>query len=117
MIDPPAEISPRPFDQDHKPMKLIYRPFGLAIGILAGFVSKKLFEAVWGVFDEEEPPKPVTHQATWPKILAAAAVQGIVFKVVRAGVDRAGAKGFNYFTGFWPGPEKTEKSQAAEAVR
>jgi hypothetical protein len=117
MIDPPAEIRPLPFDQDHKPMKLIYRPFGLIIGILAGLASKKLFEALWGVFDEEEPPKPVTRQAAWPKILAAAAFQGVVFKLVRAGVDRAGAKGFNYLTGTWPGPEKTEKSQAAEAVR
>jgi Protein of unknown function (DUF4235) len=98
-------------------MKLIYKPFGLIIGLIAGFGSKKLFEAIWGVFDEEEPPKPVTKDAGWPKILAAAAFQGVVFKVVRAGVDRAGAKGFNYFTGTWPGPKTTEKSQAAEAVR
>lgn len=117
MIDPGADIRSPPFDQDHKRMKLIYRPFGIVIGILAGLVSKKLFEALWGVFDDEEPPKPVTHQAPWPKILAAAAFQGVVFKLVRAGVDRAGAKGFNYLTGTWPGPEKPEKSQAAEAVR
>jgi hypothetical protein len=50
-------------------------------------------------------------------VLGAAAVQGITFKVTRAAVDRSGAKGFHYLTGAWPGPEKTEKSQAAEAVR
>jgi hypothetical protein len=97
--------------------KLIYRPFGITIGILAGFVSKKLFNTVWGIFDDEEPPKPTTKETNWPKVLAAAAVQGIVFKTVRAVVDRGGAKGFHHLTGSWPGPERTEKSQAAEAVR
>jgi hypothetical protein len=98
-------------------MKLVYKPFGIVIGILAGIVSKKLFQAVWGVFDEEEPPKPTTHQTSWPKVLGAAAVQGITFKVTRAAVDRAGAKGWDHLFGVWPGPKRQEKSQAAEAVR
>jgi uncharacterized protein DUF4235 len=97
--------------------KLIYKPFGIVIGILAGFVSKKLFSAVWGIFDDAEPPKPTTQEADWPKVLAAAAVQGVTFKVTRAAVDRAGAKGFNYFTGIWPGDKRQEESQAAELVR
>jgi hypothetical protein len=97
--------------------KVIYKPFGIVFGILGGLVSKKIFEAVWGIFDEEEPPKPTTRETNWPKILAAAAVQGLTFKMTRAVVDRGGAKGFNYLTGVWPGPERTEKSQAAEAVR
>jgi len=98
-------------------MKLIYKPFGIVIGILAGFASKKLFDAVWGVFDEEEPPKPTTQDANWPKVLAAAAVQGVTFKVTRAAVDRAGAQGFYRLTGTWPGDRQPEKSQVAEAVR
>ena len=98
-------------------MKLIYKPFGIVIGILAGVLSKKLFQAIWGIFDEEEPPKPTTERATWPKVIAAAAVQGVTFKVTRAAVDRAGAKGFAYFTGVWPGEKEQEESQAAEAVR
>ena len=98
-------------------MKLIYKPFGIVIGILAGVLSKKLFQAIWSIFDEEEPPKPTTERATWPKVIAAAAVQGVTFKVTRAAVDRAGAKGFAYFTGVWPGEKEQEESQAAEAVR
>jgi hypothetical protein len=97
--------------------KLIYKPFGILIGILAGLLSKKIFDAVWGMLDEEEPPKPTTQEATWPKVLAAAAVQGVTFKVTRAAVDRAGAEGFNYFTGIWPGDRHQEESQAAKAVR
>jgi hypothetical protein len=98
-------------------MKLLYKPFGIVLGILTGLLSKKLFEALWGVFDDEEPPKPTTKEAPWPKILGAAVVQGVTFKVTRAAVDRAAAKGFYNLTGAWPGDIKPEKSQAAEAVR
>jgi hypothetical protein len=98
-------------------MKLIYKPFGLILGILAGFLSKKVFQALWGIFDREEPPKPTTERATWPKVLAAAVVEGVAFKVTRAAVDRAGATGFAHLTGFWPGEKEQDASQAAEAVR
>ncbi|MGZ8635098.1 MAG: DUF4235 domain-containing protein [Solirubrobacteraceae bacterium] len=91
-------------------MKLIYKPFGIIFGFLAGIVAKKVFEAVWGIFDNEEPPKPTTLQTTWPKVIGAAAVEGMAFKVTRATVDRVGAKGFARLTGFWPGEEAPGKS-------
>jgi hypothetical protein len=98
-------------------MKLLYKPFGIVLGILAGLLSKKLFDVVWGIFDNEEPPKPTTQEADWPKVMAAAAVQGVTFKVTRAAVDRAGAKGWDHLFGVWPGEKRQEKSQASEAVR
>lgn len=97
--------------------KLIYKPFGIVLGIVAGVLSKKLFNTVWGIFDDEEPPKPTTKETNWPKVIAAAAVQGLVFKTVRAVVARSGARGFEHLTGSWPGPKQTETSQAAEVVR
>ena len=42
-------------------------------------------------------------EATWVKVLGAAAVEGIAFKTTRAAVDRYGAKGWYYLTGSWPG--------------
>jgi hypothetical protein len=98
-------------------MKLLYKPFGIVLGILAGLLSKKLFEAVWGVIDKKEPPKPTTQEADWPKVLAAAAIQGVTFKVTRAAVDRAGATGWDHLFGVWPGERRQEESQAAEIVR
>jgi hypothetical protein len=98
-------------------MKLLYKPFGIILGIIAGLLSKKLFNVVWGIFDKEEPPTPTTKEADWPKVLAAAAVQGLTFKVTRAAVDRLGAEGFEHLFGIWPGDKRQEKSQAAEAVR
>jgi uncharacterized protein DUF4235 len=98
-------------------MKILYKPFGIVLGLLAGLISQKLFNAVWGIFDKEEPPKPTTEEANWPKVIAAAAVQGLTFRVTRATVDRLGAQGFRYFTGIWPGEKHQEESQASEAVR
>jgi len=52
--------------------KLLYKPVGIVLGILAGFISKKIFDQVWGYIDDYEPPKPTHKHATWPKVLAAA---------------------------------------------
>ena len=98
-------------------MKLIYKPFGLVIGLSSALVASKTFKAIWALFDKEEPPKPTTEEADWPKVLAAAAVQGMTFRVTRALVDRTLAKGYRYLTGVWPGERTPERSQAAEAVR
>lgn len=89
-------------------MTLIYKPVGIVLGILAGLISKRLFEAVWSKIDDQEPPEPTTQRASWPKVLGAAAVQGVTFKVTRAAVDRAGAKGFAHVTGVWPGAKDPE---------
>jgi hypothetical protein len=98
-------------------MKLIYKPFGIVFGILAGILSKKVFEAVWGIFDKEEPPKPTTEQTTWPKVIGAAVVEGVTFKVTRAAGDPGGAQGVAAGTRGWPGERAPDKSEAAEVVR
>ena len=86
-------------------MKLIYKPFGFALGIIAGLLGRRLFDYTWTKIDDSEPPKGITEQAAWPKILTAAALQGVIFKVTRVAVDRYGAIGWRYLTGFWPGPK------------
>jgi xanthosine utilization system XapX-like protein len=96
--------------------KLIYKPFGVIVGIMAGLVSRKVFEAVWGIFDQEEPPSATTKEADWPKVLGAAAVQGLTFSVTRAAVERAGAEGFEHLTGIWPGDRRQDESQAAKVL-
>jgi hypothetical protein len=87
---------------------LIYKPFGIVAGILAGFLGKKLFDFVWTKIDEEEPPEPTTQQTTWGKLIAAATIQGVIFRVTRFVVDRYGAITFHYFTGIWPGEKRPD---------
>jgi hypothetical protein len=92
-------------------MKLLYKPIGLTLGILSGLVGKKLFDFVWTKIDEEDPPKGTTQQAPWAKILAAAALQGMIFKSTRVVVDRYGAVGWNYLTGSWPGEKRPDPDE------
>jgi Protein of unknown function (DUF4235) len=89
-------------------VKVLYKPFGIVAGIVAGLLSKKLFDQIWSFFDKEEPPDATTRDATWPKVLGAAAVEGVTFKVTRAAVDRAGARSFERLTGVWPGDKEKD---------
>jgi hypothetical protein len=84
-------------------LKIIYRPFGIVLGFAAGMLSKRVFNFVWSKVDDEEAPKPTVEGQSWPKVLIAAAVQGVVFQTVRAAVNRGGAEGFQWLTGVWPG--------------
>lgn len=91
-------------------MKLLYKPFGVLAGILGGLVARRLFTALWGVVDEREPPEATTERASWPKVLGAAAIQGVTFSVTRAAVDRAGARTFEHLFGVWPGERDPDRA-------
>jgi len=43
------------------------------------------------------------------RLLAVAAVQGVIFRIVRFVVDRYGAIGFHYLTGVWPGEKRPDR--------
>jgi hypothetical protein len=87
-------------------MKLIYKPFAVVLGLLAGFLARKVFSVIWSKIDDEDPPRANTERAPWPKVLGAAALQGATFAATKAAVERSGAKSFQHLTGVWPG-EKT----------
>ena len=86
-------------------MKFVYKPFALIVGLLAGILSKKVFEKIWGAIADEDPSDPDDRDATWTEVLISAAVSGVIIKVVQALVRRGGALGFERATGFWPGDE------------
>jgi hypothetical protein len=89
-------------------MRLIYKPIGIVMGLFAGLLARRIFDFVWSRIDDEDPPKPTTEQARWSKVLTAAAVQGAIFRVTRAAVDRYGAQTWAYLTGFWPGEKRPD---------
>jgi hypothetical protein len=91
-------------------MKLIYKPFGLLAGIIGGLLARRLFTTIWGAIDEREPPEATTEQASWPRVLGAAAVQGATFSVTRALVNRAGATSFAHLFGVWPGEREPDRA-------
>lgn len=92
-------------------MGLIYKPFGILLGIAAGLLGKRLFNFVWTKIDDQEPPVSTTEEASWRRILAAAALQGVIFRTTRVAVDRYGAVGWRYLTGVWPGEKRPDPDE------
>jgi hypothetical protein len=88
--------------------KLLYKPIGLVLGVLAGLIGKRAFDFAWTKIDDEDPPKGTTRYAPWVKILGAAALQGVIFRTTRVVVDRYGAIGWHYLTGTWPGEKRPD---------
>jgi hypothetical protein len=88
--------------------KLLFVPFSLIGGILAGLVSKRLFGRLWGAVDEQSPPQPEQRRATWPKLVGALALEGAVFKAVSGAFDHLMRRVFGRLTGSWPGDDAAE---------
>jgi len=85
-------------------IKLFYKPVGMAAGILGGFLAGLIFKQIWRLAaGEEEAPEATDARRSWPEVLVASALQGAIFAVVKAAVDRAAAVGSSRLTGIWPG--------------
>jgi hypothetical protein len=83
--------------------KLAYKPVGLVLGMVAGAISGMLFQQLWrAVSGSDETPTATDEDRGWGEVLAAAALQGAIFAVVKAAVDRGGAHGVRRLTGRWP---------------
>ena len=86
-------------------MKFLFLPFSIGAGLLAGFLSKKLFDGVWRLIDEEEAPEAEHKEISLVKLGMALVIQGAIFRLVRGLVDHQARKGFYGLTGRWPGDE------------
>ena len=93
-------------------MGAIYKPIGLILGILSGLVAQADLRLR---VDEDRRRGPARRarreHAPWIKILAAAAVQGVIFRSTRVVVDRYGAVGWSYLTGTWPGEKRPDPDE------
>jgi len=87
-------------------MRLLNRAIGLLIGIGGGMLAGSLFKRIWrAATGEDEAPRATDARKGWREILIAAALQGAIFAVVQAALDRATAEGTAALTGEWPGED------------
>ena len=89
-----------------KSAKILYQPVGLISSVVAGVVAGQVFKQVWKHAtpgDQEDAPKALESEYNLREVLTAALVQGAVFAVVKALVNRGGARAFERWTGEWPG--------------
>ena len=89
-------------------MKILFAPIGIIAGLLAGIAAQKLFERLWAVIDDEEPPAPDQREVAIPKLVAALLVEGAIFRLVKGITDRGVRSGVTRLTGRWPGEERAE---------
>jgi hypothetical protein len=95
-------------------IKLLYKPAGMLVSVLGGVVAGAVFKRVWKVAArEDDAPKATDAQRGWREILLAAALQGAIFAVVKAAVDRGAAAGTRRLTGVWPGDEGEPSGEGA----
>jgi hypothetical protein len=86
--------------------RVLYKPLGLIVSVLGGIAAGVIFKRIWALAAHgEDAPKATDARKGWGEVLAAATIQGAVFGGVKAAVDRAGATGFEWLTGAWPGPK------------
>jgi Protein of unknown function (DUF4235) len=90
--------------------KILFVPFSILAGLLAGFVGKKVFDGVWGLIDEEEAPDGSEREVPWAKLLTAAAIEGAIFRAVKSATDRGSRHAFEKVTGTWPGEEEPDSA-------
>ena len=90
--------------------KLLFAPFSIAGGFLAGFVATKLFQVIWSKIDDQDPPGPDARQTTWPKLIAALLIEGAIFRAVRGAFDHGARTVFYRGTRVWPGDETPDEA-------
>ena len=91
-------------------MKLLFIPFSVVAGLVAGFLSKKLVDGVWRLVDDQEAPEAEHKEISIVKLVLALVLEGAIFRAVRGLVDHGARRSFYNLTGSWPGEEAPEPS-------
>ena len=101
-------VAARPSGIQPPVAKLFFIPVSITAGLLAGVVGKKLFNGLWGVIDQEEPPDSKHRDISWGRLLLAGAIQGAIFRAVKEATDHASRRAFYRTTGTWPGEKRPD---------
>ena len=91
--------------------KLLFIPFSVVGGLIAGLLSKKFVDVTWGLVDDEEPPEPGDREVSLGKLALALTIQGAIFALVRGLVERGSRHAYHRFIGIWPEDEEPEQTR------
>ncbi|WP_113704716.1 DUF4235 domain-containing protein [Nonomuraea lactucae] len=97
-------------------MALLYKPLSLLFSVLGGLIAGALFKQIWKLAaGQDDAPDADDENYSWRQVLAAAMLQGAIFGLVKAAVQRAGAHGVRKTTGRWPGDDRRQTRESARA--
>ena len=92
--------------------KLQYKVLGLLVGMLGGLLASAIVRKVWELMPgHDDAPEAIDTRRSWGEILTAAALQGAIFAVIRAAVERATAASAEKLAGEQPGAEVQRQQQ------
>jgi len=84
--------------------KLTWKAVSLLVSMLGGAAAGAIFKQVWKFArHEDDAPEATDTSRGWAEILLAAAIQGAIFGLVKAVLDRSAAVSAQKLTGAWPG--------------
>ncbi|MER7131606.1 DUF4235 domain-containing protein [Streptosporangium saharense] len=70
--------------------KIVARGAGVVSGMIGGAIAGAVFKQVWKfAAGADEAPEATSDEYGWGEVLVAAAVQGAIFGVVKAAIDRS----------------------------
>ncbi len=86
--------------------KALYLPLSILTSVTGGLLAGAVFSQVWKRFsdDGQAPPDPKDLRNSTRAALVGAGLQGLIFGVVKAAVDRVGARGYQAVTHESPAP-------------
>ena len=97
-----------------KVVKVSYKAVNLIASVVGGLVVGVIFNRAWSIIEQgDDVPRPTDEQRGWREILLAAGLQGAIFALVKAAVDRGIAEGTRKLTGIWPGDEGQQPGNSA----
>ncbi len=88
--------------------RVLFVPFGVLGGVLAGIAGKKICAGLWSAVDDELPPDPKRRDVAWQKLILALLLEGAIFRAVRGLFDHGARQAFRKLTGTWPGEESQD---------
>ena len=96
--------------------KLIFRPFSLVTGLLAGMLGKRLLRQLWRILDNGRAPQADERSIPIAKLALALILEGALFRLVKGLADHGSRRAFAHMTGAWPG-EQSESVKASATDR
>jgi predicted metal-dependent enzyme (double-stranded beta helix superfamily) len=98
--------------------KVLYKTLGKLASVLGGVLAGAIFRHVWKLAaHEDEAPKATDARRGWREVLLAAALEGAIYAMVKAAVDRGAATGTRTLTGEWPGEEPRQRGKTSTSSR
>jgi Protein of unknown function (DUF4235) len=89
-------------------VKTLFIPVSIGGGLFAGLLGKKIFQLIWGMLDDQEPPDSEHRQIDYRKLAMALALEGAIFRLVKGFADHGMRQGVAGLTGEWPGEEEPD---------